>query len=452
VTAPRAWLGRVARLAAAAAALALALAAGPARADDAAPAANAKPSAEAQATAERYFRAGAKAYAAQSFAAAAANFDEAYRALPLPEIAFSAAQAYRRLYRVDPRPSHVQRAVELYRVYLDKVKTGGRVGDAADSLGEMERELDKLKARGARIETAAVERTRLGINVSLGGQAPEAGAALREVGAALREVGDATGEALPGVKVAIDGKPVEPFALVDVAPGEHAISVAADGYFPIEKRQRALEGATALVEVELRPRPAQVAIRTLPGARIAVDGRAMPSPRLELAPGKHLIAVTHGGREPFAREVTVGRGEALVLTAPLARTGRRRAVPWVLAGAGALGLIATLAVTTALVEDNRAENLRAQIRAGDQPASAGDAYDGAIRRRDAAKTTAWVFGVGALAVGATAAALYFIETPAEAAPAEPVRRSASAARRARRIMLSPMASSTGGGVAALGRF
>lgn len=446
MTAPRARLGRLV----AAAAAALALAAGPARADEA------RPAAEAKSTAERYFRAGAKAYAAQSFAAAAANFDEAYRALPLPEIAFSAAQAYRRLYRVDPRPAHVQRAVELYRVYLDKVKTGGRVGDAADSLGEMERELDKLKARGARIETAAVERTRLGINVSLGpspgvslgGQAPEAGAA-------LREIGDATGDALPGVKVAIDGKPVEPFALVDVAPGEHAIAVAADGYFPIEKRQRALEGATALVEVELRPRPAKVAIRTEPGARIAVDGRAMPSARLELAPGKHLIAITHRGREPFAREVTVGRGEALVLTASLAKTGRRRAVPWVLAGAGGLGLIAALSVTAALVEDNRAQDLRAKIRAGDQPASAGDAYDGAIRRRDAATTTAWVFGVGALAVGATAAALYFIETPAEVAPAEPVapiRRSGVAEDRARRIRFAPVASSTGGGVAAFGRF
>ena len=57
--------------------------------------------------AERYFRAGAKAYAAQNFEAAATNFDEAYKALPLPEIAFSAAQAYRRLYRIDAKPEYV---------------------------------------------------------------------------------------------------------------------------------------------------------------------------------------------------------------------------------------------------------------------------------------------------------------------------------------------------------
>ncbi len=60
---------------------------------------------------------------------------------------------------------------------------------------------------------------------------------------------------MPGVKLAIDGEPVEPFALVDVAPGEHAITVAADGYFPAHKRQRAVQGATALVEIELPPAP-----------------------------------------------------------------------------------------------------------------------------------------------------------------------------------------------------
>src|SRR6185503_11585022 len=84
--------GRCAVRAAALLLAALALAAGPARAEGS------------REEAERYFRAGARAYAAQSFAAAAAHFDEAYRAMPLPEIAFSAAQAYRRLYRIDPRP------------------------------------------------------------------------------------------------------------------------------------------------------------------------------------------------------------------------------------------------------------------------------------------------------------------------------------------------------------
>src|SRR5262245_44195672 len=81
-------------------------------------------SADDKATAERYFRAGAKAYAAQNFQAAATNFDEAFKALPMPEIAFSGAQAYRRLYQLEPKPEYVRRAVELYQVYLGAVKTG----------------------------------------------------------------------------------------------------------------------------------------------------------------------------------------------------------------------------------------------------------------------------------------------------------------------------------------
>src|SRR5687768_7179923 len=147
-----------------------------------------------KANAERYFRAGAKAYAAQNFQAAATNFDEAYKAMPMPEIAFSAAQAYRRLYQVDPKPYYVRRSVELYKFYLEKVKSGGRVGDAADNLLDMKRELAKLEAAGVSTTVAApaVAQTRLGINVSV----PDQG----ELGA-VREIGDATGQSL-----AIDAK------------------------------------------------------------------------------------------------------------------------------------------------------------------------------------------------------------------------------------------------------
>jgi hypothetical protein len=106
--------------------------------------------AEDRATAEKYFKAGAKAFAAQNFHAAASNFDEAFKALAMPEIAFSAAQAFRKLYQVEPKPEHVKRSIELYEFYLSKVKSGGRVSDAADNLTEMKRERDKLEAAGVR--------------------------------------------------------------------------------------------------------------------------------------------------------------------------------------------------------------------------------------------------------------------------------------------------------------
>ncbi len=381
-------------------------------------------------SAERYFRAGAKAYAAQNFAAAVANFDEAYKAMPAPEIAFSAAQAYRRLYRTDPQPQYVRRAVELYRVYLDKVKTGGRVGDAADSLGDMERELDKLEARGAKTRGGndVVERTRLGVTISIGDQrTSDAGA--------VREIGDGPGDQMKGVTATIDGKPAEPFALIEVTPGDHVIAVAADGYFPVEKKQRAIPGATSLVEVELVPRPARVTVKTEANAQIVVDGRAGTSSLLELAAGKHVLAVLHGGREPFARELVVTRGQQLIVTAPLVKTGRRRAVPWVLGGAGVLALGAGVTATLSIIADGRATDLRGQIATGNAAPSTGDAFDRQVRRRDDYKTGALVLGGSALVAGAIGVALYWFDKP----PGESVR-------------ITPLADGSTGGVSVAGQF
>lgn len=378
---------------------------------------------------ERYFRAGAAAYAAQNFAAAAANFEEAFKALPMPEIAFSAAQAYRRLYRTDPQPQYVRRSVELYRAYLDKVKTGGRVGDAGDNLAEMERELEKLEARGAKTRISMlVEKTRMGVNVSIKDRDAE------QPGA-LREIGEGTGGALAGVKAMLDNKPVEPYALVDVEPGDHVITVTADGYFPVEKKQRAIKGASSLVEIELQPKPAKVKLKTESGTRISVDGRAAASPALELSAGRHFVTITRAGRQPWGRELTVTRGQELVVDAPLVKTGRRRAVPWVLGGAGLLAVGATTFAIGALVADGNATDLRDQITAGNAPPSAGVDFDKEVGRRDKFKTSAIVLGGGALVAGAVGLALYLFDKPS-----------------AESIKVTPTAGAGTAGVSAFGRF
>ena len=104
----------------------------------------------------------------------------------MPEIAFSAAQAYRRLYQIEPKPEYVRRSVELYQRYLADVKTGGRVGDAADNLAEMKRELDKLEAAGVSTTASRTNEvhTRLGVNVSVPDQATAELGTLREIGEA----------------------------------------------------------------------------------------------------------------------------------------------------------------------------------------------------------------------------------------------------------------------------
>ena len=390
-------------------------------------------------TAEKYFRAGAKAYAAQSFEAAAAHFEEAYRALALPEIAFSTAQAYRKLYRVEPKPQYVKRAVELYRVYLDKVKKGGRVGDAADSLGEMERELARLGVTKTEAlpPITNIERTRIGVHVSMKGQTVDA----------VREVGDLSTNAMEGIVTKLDGKVVEPFALIDVAEGDHVISVTAAGYFPVEKKQRAVKGATALVEVELEPQPATVTVKTESGARIAVCareleragcvevGRGASAATFELPAGKHLLTVVRSGREPFGKEVTVARGQALKIDAPLEKTAKRRAVPWVLGGAGVLAALSITSVALAVVHDGRASDLDDELRRGDADPSRADVFEREIRDRDDYRTGAWVLGGAAAVAGTVGILLYVMDSPST-----------------EQLRLAPVATGNTAGVTASGRF
>jgi hypothetical protein len=351
--------------------------------------------ADGRATAEQYFRAGAKAYAAQSFRLPP-HFEEAYARSRYRNRVLDGAGVSQALPRRSERGS--ERAVELYRVYLEKVKKGGRVGDAADSLGEMERELSRLGA--TKIEALpTVERTRIGVHVSIEGQASDV----------VREVGDLTGNTMEGVVTKLDGNVIEPFALLDVKEGDHVVSVTAAGYFPVEKTQRAVRGATALVEVELKPQPASISIKTDGGARIAIDGRGMPSPSFELPAGKHLMTITRAGREPFGgSQVRVARAE---IKAPLEKTAKRRAVPWVLGGASVLAALSITSVALAAVHDSRASDLDDEIRRGNAAPAKADEFDREIRDRDDYKTGAWVVGGAAVVAGTVGILLYAFDSP-----------------------------------------
>lgn len=354
--------------------------------------------------AKTYYQAGVKAYAAQNFTAAASDFDEAYKAAPVPEVAFSAAQAYRRLYRVDPKPEYVARAVELYKAYLDKVKQGGRVGDAADSLGEMQRELDRLGG-AARVATVAkVERTRLGINVAF---------ADRTDTAAMKEVGDATGQLVAGLHATIDGTEVEPFALVEVAPGDHAIAVTADGYVAAQRAAHAVAGASDLVDLELKPKPAIVKVATEDGATVSVDGRIADVPtRIELAAGKHFILVTRRGREPFAREVSVTRGQAIAIDAPLEHTQKRKILPWALGATGVFALATLGSVIGAVSADNDASKIYDQIRGpGGATGAQLDELQKDVDKRDQARNAAIGFGIATAVAATVSFGLWYFDTP-----------------------------------------
>ncbi|HSN27646.1 MAG TPA: PEGA domain-containing protein [Kofleriaceae bacterium] len=387
-------------------------------------------SADDRAAAERYFRAGEKAYAAQNFEAAAENFEEAYKQAPLPEIAFSAAQAYRRQYRVDARPEYCARAVELYKLYLGKVKTGGRVADAADALVEMQHELDRLIKLGLKVSPeVAAEHTLLGVSPALGD-------ARRAATTEMHEVDEGRGAA-PAIAVTFDGKRVEPYSLNPIEPGVHAIHVEAPGYKPFDLQENIVQGTTNMLDVTLEPRPAHVTFDVEADAQIAVDGRPLGTTPLvvDVPAGRHLVAFTHRGREPVVRDIAFDRGQDLRLQQPLAMTARRRAVPYVVIGAASLGLLCGASAIAALVEDSRASSLHQRIAMGNAPLSVGLDYQSKLAWRDRFVTATWTTGALALATGAAAAWLYYADHPSPET-----------------THVAPMAGPSGGGAMLFGSF
>ena len=382
--------------------------------------------------AEVYFRAGEQAYRAQNFAAAARNFEEAYAMLPLPEIAFSAAQAYRRQYRIDGNPEHVARAIDLYRKYLAKVQTGGRVADAADALAEMQRELDLLIRSGKQVKPElAAEHTQLGVYVALG-TAPATGGALREV----EDQGPAVASE---VRVTIDGERRDAFALVNVTPGDHAIHVEAPGFFPVDKHAIAVQGASTMVDVALAPRPGRIHVTTDAGARVQVDGRTVgtgPSASVDVPAGRHLVTIVQRGREPVAQELVVENAKEVPLTAPLEPTAKRRAVPWVLRGAGVLAVGAGITATVALLAQHEALDISHHANgSGNLDPRQMQTYNDDLGRRDDFRTATWILGAAAVTTAAVGFVLYRFDEPPPETP-----------------RVTPVLGPHGGGAAVVGRF
>lgn len=366
----------------------------------------ARPAHADRAAAEAHFRTGASAYKAQNFIAASDAFELAYTELPLPEIAFSAAQAYRRRYQAQPEPRFVQRAAELYTIYLQQVTSGGKVREASDHLETMNAELARLDKAG-KLTPAAVKppeppRTRIGVSVTIARAAGEA--------QALTEVGEGDNP-FTNVKATVDGKPVDAFSLVEVTAGPHTVTASADGYRPAEKQVVAADGDSAFFELELVPLPARLAVKTEGGARIAVDGRPVAGPLLEVPAGTHLVTVTRRGREPFAREVSVGRGQELSVQAELVATGRRRAVPYVLGGAAILTAATVATITLAVLRDREAQDLRETIRAGNAAPAVATDLDDRVASRDTYVTATWVLGGAALVTTAVGLGLLLFDHP-----------------------------------------
>ncbi len=366
-------------------ALLLGVAAAPAHAADPAPAQVDQ--------ARMLFSAGAKAYEAGQFRAAIQAFEDANKIVAKPQIVFSIAQAHRRQYYLAKEPEHLREAIRRYREYVDTVKEGGRVSDAAQALAELE----PVAARTA-IDPSAPTRP-----------VPKDPARVMVM------------TQVESTRITIDGAPAKAGLAVEVKPGKHHITTIADGYFPDERDVQAVDNALVPVDVSLRERPAHLIVAGTSGAQVSVDGRPAGttplSAPIEIPSGTHLVTVTKNGHVGYSQELELTRDQRKQLSVSLADTAQRTVSFALMLGGGA-GLVAGGVFTgAALVNQGHAQKIQDRRDAGTIPPSDADAYDSARSRRDDwSKAAIAAFSIGG-AVVVTGAVLYLFDQPILSMPA-----------------------------------
>lgn len=340
--------------------------------------------------AEQFFRAGERAFKNNSFQSAAEMFERAYATLPLPAIAFSAAQAYRLQYALDGDPAKLKRAVKLYEAYVAQDPKGKRVGDAAKILAELRPRLDELEKKGAVADMPAKsDATTIMVTT--------------------------TTDVARAALVIDGGKPEALHVMREIGPGRHKVVVTAPGYFPAERSKEVLKGVPNVVEIELKPRPAVVNVRADDGAQVSVNGRpagVTPLVRpIELPPGKHLVTITRRGHRPWSREIKVKRGETIALEPSFDRTGQRTLAYGVLGVSGALlvGAGVTFGMSIAAAKD--ASDLDDKRNAQGLTEPEAEDYRDAVDRRDARRNVTWLLLGSSAAVATAGFLLYFMDNP-----------------------------------------
>jgi hypothetical protein len=362
--------------------------------------------------AKMLFNAGAQAYEAGRFATAVQAFQQAYAIAPRPAILFSMAQAERKSYYVDKRPQDLRNAIAHYHAYLDQVPTGGRRGDAADALAELE----PIAARLSPAEGSA-------------GQPPPAEQKTRIM------VTSQTG----GAKAALDGGAPE-----DVPLDEERDALAA-------------QGSLAAIDVPLREKPALLSVVLDTRASIAVDGRPLATTPLaqplELPSGTHVVTITKNGYKAFSREVTLAHGGSTRIDAKLEQSGQRTATWIVLGTAGAAAIAGGVFTGLALVEQSNAQSVLDAKSRGPIMASDLASYDSDVSARDRWRTVAIASFGGAAGLLLIGGVLYFFDQPhVEAGPPPSESPRPAPKKEPTEIGVLPWIAPTGAGAALGGRF
>lgn len=350
--------------------------------------AGAEPSATETELAQERFRTGVKAFRANKFDVAVQSFEQAYELDPRPETAFSIAQANRLQYYLDKNAWRLQRALQLYEVYLAAMPAGRRARDAIAGVGEVEPLLRELRGAGELVPYVPQPKTQLVV-----------------------------GSEVDAARVRVDGAPAALWEPIELAPGAHVVEVEAAGYEVARRQVTVPEGQFLPIDVELKAKPGRLALRTEPGAVVYVDGmRRGTTPdagtlTIPLAPGTHFVSTTRRGRDSWSRVLTIERDAELAADAELVPTAQRRVARWVLLSAGglAVGAIGTgLWSYYARHEAQKIDDARQELTAS--PADLAR-YNDLVAAAELRQDVALGLAVGALAVGALGVGMWWFDQP-----------------------------------------
>jgi hypothetical protein len=343
---------------------------------------------EAREDARRLFLAGRQAYEEGRLTVAASSFERAYELEPLPALLWNLGQTYRRQYVIDQDPDKLRRAVDHYRRYLKEAPGGTNRDEATVLLSE----LTPILARVAPEALGAAP------------QAPPPPPARTEV-MVVTEAAHA--------QVSLDGAPPAPAPLLaEVKRGDHHARVEAPGYFADELTVTAVEGRLVVGEARLRAEPAHLRLVGDRGASLSIDGKPvgrLPLATLDLPAGRHQLAVTDGGHEPWAQELTLERGQHTALTAALRVTPQRQAARWLLLASGVAAAATVAAGAVWGQAEAAAGDLYDQQQHGQITTSQLADYNSDRSRRDDWRTGTYVALSLTAALAAITTALYLYE-------------------------------------------
>jgi hypothetical protein len=362
---------------------------------------------QAVARAREYFRAGAQAYSIGEYAAAIQAFEQAYTLAPRPAVLFSIAQAEKRQYYANHETNHLEKAIVLYRQYLDAEPQAARKADAIQALSELEPLLPPKPPEPSRTVPSRLDE-------------PKPTAPTRLMLSSPAE----------GVTLSLDGATPQSSPLIrEVQPGKHVVRISAPGYVTDERQVVAIEGALVTFDIALTAEPAKLLVVARDGAALTIDGRLQgtcPFPKpLELTPGDHLITLTEHGYETWSAEQHLSRGKTTTVVARMSRT-TLHTTSLILFGAAASAMTAVIPLSIFTVEQESSANafLRARGKRTLNPADLAD-YNSIRSDRDrlrfATLTTAGV-GVGLAALGAFLF-VYDTQSPANPLPKQTAQRS-----------------------------